>query len=529
MCCANLANLLLARAVERARELAVRSAIGASRRRVVAQLLTESLLLALIGGCAGAVLALAILRVVGSMVPPGLLPNALTIPFDGRVALFCGLLTLLVGVTFAIIPAWQATGATVGHAMATGGRASRRTGTISGLLVTLEVAAAVLVVSGSGLLLRSWSALGHVDAGFRATDLFTATLALPFPTGPVSRYPTAAAVREFQGAVERELERQPHVRRVAWGSSLPLDGGSYMQNIRIDGEPAQPGGPGQVAAYSMISPSFFDTLGIGVVRGRAFSISDVAASVPVCIVSEAFVRKYLHGREPLGLRVEVPMMAFGRLQLVLREIVGVVRQTRNTPAEAVPMPHLYVPVDQNAWWATSLAVEPSRGRAEALAPVVRAALARVDSTLALRMPRTMARLASNATARPRFRAVLVSSFGVLGLALAMVGIFGVLAHAVGQRTRELGIRIALGARPLQVISVVAGAVGRSVGIGTAIGLGLAGLLARSMTPFLFGVDPLDPLTCVGAAAVLAMTATAAALIPSLRAVRVDPVRAFRSE
>jgi putative ABC transport system permease protein len=529
MCSANLANLLLARTTARARELAVRSALGASGRRLATQLLTESLTLAALGGLAGAALAVGILRVAGSIVPPGLLPNALSIPFDGRVALFCALVTLAVGVVFGLVPAWHATGVSVAHATAAGGRTTRRTLSLSGLLVAAEVAAAVLVVSGSGLLLRTWSALDSVDPGFRATDLFTASVALPFPTGPTARYPTPAAIRQFQQAVERELERQPQVRRVAWGSSLPLDGGSFAQNIRLAGEPARPDGLAQSASYNMVSPSYFDTLGIAIVRGRGFSPSDTAAGAPTCIVSEAFVRRYLQGREPLGLRLEVPMMAFGPPQPVLREIVGVVRQIKNAPAEPAPVPHVYVPLDQNTWWAASLVVEPAAVGAEALAPIVRTAVARVDPLVALRQPRTIARLVADATARPRFRAVLVSAFGALGLALAMVGIFGVLANAVGQRTQELGIRIALGARPRQVVAMVGASVARSVGAGTVAGLVLAAVMARSMTTFLFGVEPLDPITFVGAAVVLVLTAAAAAAVPAVRAVRVDPVTAFRSE
>jgi putative ABC transport system permease protein len=209
--------------------------------------------------------------------------------------------------------------------------------------------------------------------------------------------------------------------------------------------------------------------------------------------------------------------------------VGVVRQTKNAPAESAPVPHVYVPIDQNTWWATSLVVEPARGGAEALAPIVRAAVARVDPLLALRQPRTIARLAADATARPRFRAVLVSVFGLLGVTLAMVGIFGVLANVVGQRTQEIGIRIALGARPRQVVAMVAGTVARSVGMGTAIGLLLAALLARSISTFLFGVQPQDPITFVAAGAVLALTAVVAAAVPARRAIRIDPVTAFRSE
>jgi putative ABC transport system permease protein len=528
MCCANLANLLLARMTGRVRELALRSALGAARRRILVQLLTESLTLAVLGGLAGAAVAIGIVRVAGSMVPPGLLPNAVAIPFDGRVALYCVLVTLAVGVVFGLVPAWHATGTSFTHAAGTG-RASRRLPLLSAALVAIEVTAAVLVVSGSGLLLRTLSALERIDPGFRAADVFTASLSLPFPAGPAPRYPTGASIRQFQQAVERELERQPQVGRIAWGSVLPLDGGSFAQNIRVAGEPPRPDGVAQSASYNMVSPSYFDTLGIAIVRGRGFSAADTAAGVPVCIVSEAFVHQYLQGRDPLGVRIEVGMMAFGPSQPVMREIVGVVRQTKQAPAEPRPVPHLYVPIEQNAWWGTALAVEPSQGRAEPLAPVVRTALARVDPTLAIRQPRTIARVAADATARPRFRAVLVSAFGALGLLLAMVGIFGVLAHAVAQRTQELGIRMALGARPRQVVAMVAGSLVRSVSVGTAAGLILAALLARAMTTFLFGVAPIDPVTFAGAAALLALTAAAGAAIPSLRAVRVDPVTACRRE
>jgi predicted permease len=528
MCCANLANLLLARTSARARELALRAALGAGRRRIVVHLLTESLTLAALGGIAGAAVAMGILRAAGSLVPPGLLPNAVAIPFDARVASFCVLVTLVAGVAFGLLPAWHATGASLAQTAGGSGRSSRRSASLSGVLVAVEVAAAVLVLSGSGLLLRTWSALGRVDAGYRPSDLFTAALNLPFPERPSARYPDAGAIRRFQQNLERELARAPQVGRVAWGNTVPLDGGAFAQNIRVAGTP-RTDGPPQSASYNMVSPGYFEALGVAVLRGRSFSAQDVADGAPVCIVSEAFARRYLGGREPLGARIEVAAMTFGAPRPVVREIVGVVRQVKSTPAEDAPVPHLYVPIEQNAWWTSLLLVEPRRGRAEALAPIVRAALAKVDSTLALRQPRTIARVASDATARPRFRAVLVSAFGAVGLLLAMVGIFGVLAHAVGQRTQELGIRIALGARPRQVVSMVASSVARSVGVGTVAGLVIAGLLAGSMRAFLFGVEPLDPITFGGAALVLAVTAAAAAAIPSLRAVRVDPVTAFRSE
>jgi putative ABC transport system permease protein len=529
MCCANLANLLLARTSARARELALRASLGAVRRRLVVQLLTESVTLAVLGGVAGAAVAVGILRAAGSLVPPGLLPNALAIPFDTRVAVFCAAVTLVVGVVFGLAPAWHATGTSLAQGAGSVGRTSRRRGSLSGILIAVEVAAAVLVVSGSGLLLRTWAALGRVDAGYRATNLFTASVNLPFPDGPAAPYPDGGSIRAFQRRLERELLRSPQVGRVAWGNTVPLDGGAFAQPIRVAGAAPRGDGPPPTASYDMISADYFEALGVAVVRGRNFSALDAADGAPVCIVSEAFVRRHLGGREPLGMRIEVPMMAFGPPRLVTREIVGVVRQVKTTPGEDAPVPHLYVPVAQNAWWASTLLVEPRQGRAEALAPLVRAAMATIDPRLALRQPRTIARVEADATARPRFRAVLVSAFGVLGLTLAMVGIFGVLAHAVGQRTRELGIRMALGARPRQVVAMVGASTARSVGAGTLAGLLLAAGLARSMSTFLFGVEPLDPITFVGAAVVLVVTAAVAAAVPSLRAVRVDPATAFRSE
>jgi putative ABC transport system permease protein len=378
MCCANLANLLLARTAGRARELAVRSALGAARRRLAWQLLTESLTLAALGGLAGLLVAMATLRAAATLVPPGLLPNALALGFDRRVAVFCAVVTAAVGVLFGLAPAWQSTGASLAQAAGGAGRSSRRSRWLSSVLIGAEVTAAVLVVSGSGLLLRTWAALEGVDPGYRAAELLTATVNLPFPAGPSSRYPDAAAIRNLQRRLERELTREPQVARAAWGSALPLDGGWFAQPIRVDGALRRPDGVADVAAYHMVSPAYFETLGLPILRGRALSSLDATSGVPVCVVSEAFVRRYLGTRDPIGTRIEVPLMAFGAPHLVLREIVGVARQVKATPDETGATPQLYVPLEQNAWWSASLMVAPRQGRADALMPLVRAALARVD-------------------------------------------------------------------------------------------------------------------------------------------------------
>jgi putative ABC transport system permease protein len=529
MCCANVAHLLLARTSARARELAVRSALGAARRRLAAQLLTESLVLALLGGVVGAALSAGLLRAAPHWMPIGLLPNAVTLPFDGRVTAFCGLAAMLAGVLFGCAPAWQATGVSLAGAASAAGRATRRGG-ISRALVVLEVAAAVLVLIGSGLLLRTWTALGRVDPGYRTRDAFTAVVNLPFP-GPASpqRYQRIGAVQQFYDAVERDLRAQPAVRRVAWGSALPLAGGWFGQPILVEGDQPRRGGQAEIAAYQMVSRDYFDVLGIPILRGRAFAAGDAADGPPVCIVSEAFVKQYLGGRDPLARRVAVPQMQFGPQMTVMRQIVGVARQVKDAPNEPRSQPQLYVPLAQNAWWSASLVVEAASGPPELLAPVIRSAVARADRTLPLRQVRSLQEVAAAATERPRFRALLVTAFAVLGVGLAMVGIFGVLAYTVSQRTREFGVRLAFGAQPAAVLTLVVGDAARSVGTGLALGLLLSAGLARSIRSVLFGVQPIDPITLVAVVLVIAATAAVAVAVPAARALRVDPVVTFRTD
>lgn len=529
MCCANVANLLLARATVRARELAVRSALGAGRRRILRQLLTESFVLAVLGGLMGAGLGAAILSVAPAVIPEGLLPGAVTLTFDGRVIAFCAAAALLVGVLFGLVPVWQAGDRSLIQAIDSGGRtvSTRRGGRFRTMLVVGEVATAVLLLCGAGLLLRTLMAVGSVDRGYRAEHVLTMMVD---PLG--GRYPTQESLRQFYDAVEQEVLSVPGVRSAAWAITLPLGGseaGSFT--FEIVGDPAVDESKRPSANYQIVSPTYFQTLDLPVVTGRAFTDRDTSGAVPVCIVNEAFVRTHLQGRDPIGMRIAIRPMTFTPEQPVEREIVGVARQVKGRADETEALVQIYVPTTQNVWDDMYLLVRPIAGRAEALVPAIRAAIGRVDreQLVSVRDIMTLEDVAWGASGRHRFRAVMVMTFAALALLLAMIGVFGVLGYSVQQRRREFGVRIALGASPRDVLSLVAGSAARVITVGAVIGLLLAALLGQSISAFLFGVQPLDPVTFVGVALALALTAAIATAAPALRATRVDPVVALRND
>jgi putative ABC transport system permease protein len=522
MCCANVANLLLARTAVRGRELAVRSALGAGRLRVVRQLLVEGLVLAVLGGLAGAAVGAAILFVAPSWVPAGFLPAAMALTFDLRVLAFCALTSLAVAFAFGFVPAWQATGRSLAQAVALDGRTTTRRGAgFRSVLATGQVAVAVLLLCGAGLLLRTLVTLEQVEAGHRARNVLTMIVSPGMGKSP-------EVMRRFYDAVEQEVRNVPGVRSLGLGTALPFDGQWYTQGFDIVGDPARPPTDRLNAGYHMVSPTYFSTMGIGMIRGREFNDRDTSGSPEVCIVNEAFVRRHLAGREPIGMRVSVNAMVTPTA-VITREIVGVVAQVKERPDEAEPAPHIYVPIAQNTWWSASLVVEPAAGDAAALVPAVRAAVARVDKDRPVTAVRTLAALDAEATRTPRFRAALVATFAALALLLAMVGVFGVLACSVAQRTREFGVRIALGSTAGQVLRLVLAGAARVTVAGGVVGLVAAAMMTRWIATLLFGVTPLDPVTFTMVAVIIGATAAVAAAVPAWRAARVDPVMTFREE
>jgi putative ABC transport system permease protein len=528
ICCANVANLLLARATARTRELAVRSALGAGRQRIIRQLLTESLVLSAIGGLLGAGVGAAILAVAPLVIPQELLPGAVTLTFDMRVAAFCAAAALLVGVLFGLAPAWQATAFSSARVISAESRTTTgRGGRMRSVLVVGEVATAVVLLVGAGLLLRTLMAVESVDRGYGAENALTM---LVDPLG--SRYPTDEAMLRFFDDVEREIVALPGIQSAAWTGGLPLGnslgGRSFFE---IGGDPPVDRSERPTADYQIVSHTYFRTLDLPIVAGRAFNDRDTSESVPVCIVNEALVRGYFRGQSPIGRRIAIRHADFAQAPSVEREIVGVARQVKGRPDETEDLVQIYVPMAQHVVGDIYLVVRPASGRAEGLASSVRAAIARVDKEqlVSVRDVTTLENIAREATARHRFRAVMVITFAALALLLAMVGLFGILAYSVQQRLRDFGVRRALGATTSDLLRLVIWSGARLIAAGTAIGLVLSVAFGRLLATMLFGVEPLDPITFASVAIVLAVTAAVAIVTPAWRAAHIDPAAALRSQ
>ena len=524
MACANVANLLLARGIGRAREIAVRAALGASSGQIVRLLLSESVVLAAIGGAAGLALSWAALRVAPSVVPTGLLPEGIPLRFDARVTIFAGALTCLTGVLFGMAPAWHAARTPLRDTLSSGGRASTgAAGRLRSVLAIAEVAGAVLLLAGAGLLIRTLASMTAADPGYHADSALTMSVSLP-----LSRYPDQTHALTFFRRADAALAAIPGVQSVGFVDNLPLDGWDIGQPVEIAGDPPTDAASRRSAHYQITSPRYFETLGIQLARGRAFTDRDVATAPQVCIVNEEFVRRFLQGREPLGTIVKVPNMAPGQAPSIPREIVGVIRQVAIGVGEKEKAPEIYVPMEQNVWYSSAIALKTA-GSPATFAAAARAAIAKIDPDQPVTRMRTMDEVASEATRGPRFRATLVSTFATIALVLAAVGIFGVLTFSVRERTREFGVRVALGATTRDILRLVVRSGVKLAGTGVAIGLFAAVLLTRTLASLLFGVTPLDPVTFVTAPAVLAVTALAACVAPAMRAIRVDPAVTLRQE
>jgi putative ABC transport system permease protein len=529
LCCANVANLLLARATARAKEIAVRSALGAARGRIVRQLLTESLVLAVCGGVLGIGVGAAILKAAPALIPAGLLPAAVTLGFNVRVVLFGFAAAMVVGVVFGAISAWQATGASLTSVMTSESRSVTTTGgRLRRLLVAGEVAAAVLLLCGAGLLLRTVLTLVSGDTGYRSTSESVLTLDFSIDTGKTSRYPTPQGVTQFYDAVGRDVTALPEVRHVGWASSLPY-GTSELGRwaFEIVGDPQVELRDRPSAEYTTADPGYFRTLDLPIVRGRGFTDRDTLESVPVCLVNEAVVRRHFKGRNPIGVRLSLKPPFNGPLQV--REIVGVARQTSGEPDAPQELLQVYVPLAQFPTGDVYMVVQPAAGAAEALTPLVRRVVARIDPDSPVRRDRTLETLSVVSTAGYRFRATMVGTFAALALVLAMVGVFGVLAYTVQQRQREIGVRMALGATSTRVMGMVFRDAGWMIASGAIVGVVLAGLSVRLMATFLFGVSPIDPATFLSVPVVILLTAILAVAAPAWRASRINPVVAFRND
>lgn len=526
ICCANVANLLLARATVRHRELAIRSALGAGRSRVARQLLTESLVLSVFGGALGVGIGAAILAVAPSVIPPGLLPAAVTPSFDLRVAGFCAAAAVLVGLLFGLAPVWHSSRLTASSAITSDTRITTvGGGRLRQALVVAEVATAVVLLFGAGLLLRTLIAVDHVDRGYRADSVLTMMVD---PLG--SRYPSPAALLGFYDDVEREVRALPGVGDVAWASTLPMgDSVAGEAAFEIVGEP--PPGDAQLptADLQIVGPTYFRTLDLPVVAGRGFDTHDTADTTPVCMVNEALVRRHLQGRSPIGRRVALRPASQPQAEPTVLEIVGVARQVKARPDERQALMQVYVPMAQQPIDDIYLLVRPASGRAEVLSEPVRSAIGRVDreQLVSVRDFITLDNVARGATGRHRFRAVMVTTFAGLALLLSMVGVFGILMYSVQQRIADFAMRRTLGATTGDVARLVVAGAARLIVTGAVIGLAVSALTGRLLATMLYGVEPLDPGTYLIVVLLLAVTAAVSVAGPAWRAVRIDPAAALR--
>lgn len=529
ICCANVANLLLARATARSRELAVRSALGAGRRRIIRQLLTESVVLSAIGGALGVGLGAAILQVAPMLIPEGLLPATVALTFDMRVVAFCALAALVVGIVFGIAPAFQATAMAPAEAMGADSRTTTGSGgRLRSLLVMGEVATAVLLLFGAGLLLRTLMAVQSYDRGYRAESV------LSMLVDPLSSaYPPPLKQQQFYDQVEAEVRTVPGVADVGWSSGLPLGEsvfGEYLFNYHVAGDPPLEEGRKPTSGYQVVSATYFSTLELPIVAGRGFDASDVNGSPRVLIVNEAFARS-LAPRNPVGLQVSVKAVDSPNGEPVTLEIIGVAKQVKQRPDEAADYVQMYTPLLQDPIGDIHLLVRSSTGRAAALTAAVRAAISRVDKDQLVSVSgvTTLEDVEWVATGRHRFRAVMVTAFAALAVLLAMVGVFGILAYSVQLRVRDFGVRRALGASTGDVLRLVVGSATRVIASGAAIGLLLSAMLGQLLTSVLFGVQPLDLLTFAAVTIVLGLTAAISIAGPAWRAVRIAPATALRSQ
>jgi predicted permease len=516
--CANVANLMLARAATREREIALRAALGASRGRVIRQLVTESALLACAGGALGLLLAFWLLRLLVSLSPPGT-PRFDEIRIDGYVLGFTLLVAMLTGLIFGLAPALQISKPDLNNSLKDTGKGvpgGSRGGRLRRGLVIAEMALALILLIGSGLLMKSFVLLQRVDPGFNPDHVVSLRVFLN-PT----HYPAMPQVVNFYSQLLDREKTLPGAQAVGAISTLPLSGNETDTSFLIEGRPQPPPNQQPVAWYNSISPDYFRAMEMHLVEGRAFSDRDDEKSPLVVIISETMARRYWPNEEPLGKRL-------GRGPDHWREIVGVVKDVKHFGLDADAPPTMYFPMRQVPARGMNLVVRTS-GDPSNLVPAVRTQVWAGDQNLAIANLTTLKDLISSSIKQQRFILLLLGCFAALALLLAAVGIYGVMSYAVTQRTQEIGIRMALGARTGDVLKLVVKNGITLALIGIAIGLVLAFALTRLMASLLFGVTPTDATTFATVSAGLVLVALLACYLPARRATKVDPLAALRYE
>jgi putative ABC transport system permease protein len=521
--CINVANLTLVRAAERQKELAVRLALGASRWRVIRQLLSESLLVAFAGGAGGLLLGSWMLQGLLALAPTEI-PGLSRVGLDNGVLLFTLCLAALTSLLFGLLPAWQATKTDLQTALKDGRRLASGMGSASRdrvrkALLIAEVGLSLVLLAGAGLLVRSMWNLLHVDPGFKMDNLLTLRLRLEG-----EKY-NAQASRVFYDECRARVGAGPGVRSAALTHSLPIDGTNWGSVFIAADKPVPSSANLPMSGYLRVSANYFETMGIRLLRGRYFTAADTAGSAPVVVINETLARRIWPNEDPIGKRIK---QGFPEDDGPWREVVGVVNDVKMDGVDQATSLQTYLPYPQMPNQTLGLVVRAERNPA-ALAPAVEQAIHAIDKDLPVFSIFTMDQLLGISLAQRRLTLILLASLAALALLLAAVGIYGVISYAVRQRTHELGIRMALGASVRDVLTLILkqGLMLTMTGIG--LGLLAALALTRWMESLLFGVRPADALTFGVIAVALLLVALLACYLPARRATKVDPMMALRCE
>jgi putative ABC transport system permease protein len=515
--CTNVANLLLARASVRDREMSVRAAIGAGRGRLIRQMLTESVLLGAVGGAAGLALAYAGLRALLAVAPDDL-PRSADMTIDTGVLLFAAGLSLATGLVFGTLPALQVATSNLTRGLREGGRGSTGLGrALRRGLVVIEVAAAVVLLVGAGLMIRSFQQLQHVDIGYRTEGVTTARLTLYG-----QRYAQPQASTDFFRQVLEHVSATPGIESAGGIGTVFLSATPNSTNFSIEGRPDFTPEESVEVPVDSVTPDYFKTMGQRLVQGRVFDGRDTAQSPQVVVINETMARMYWPNEDPIGRR-----MKYGRLagQAPWMTIVGIVADARRTGFESAVRPETYLPHAQSPD-STLMIVMRAAGSTDPIA-ALRAAAQRVDPLIPVQAPRALDDVVETMTAQRRLNTWLFAIFAVVAALLAAIGIYGVMAYSVTERTREIGVRVALGASGGRILRLVLLEGLALAGLGILAGLGAALLLGRLLATLLYNVRPTDPATLASIAAIAVATALAASLVPAVRAVRLPPTLALK--
>jgi putative ABC transport system permease protein len=516
--CANVANLLLVRASVRGKEIAIRTALGAGRRRLVLQMLAESVLLALAGGAVGLLLAYLAITPMKTL-SAGSIPRVGDLRIDGAVFAFALVASLATGILFGLAPAWQASRSTIGAVLKEGGRSSTMASGrwLRSTLLVVEVAMSIVLLVGAVLLLRSFSRLTSVDPGFRPEHVLAFRVALPNVTYPQDHQRIAFFTKLLEG-----LDALPEVTSAGMTQTLPMRG-DYSLSFTIQGQPAPKPNEEPSANYRVISPAYFEALGIPLLRGRVMTERDTDTSPKVAVVDQKFVDRYFPDRNPIGQGIDIGNGTDG-----FYEIVGVVGNVRDASLETNPSATMYVPYRQDPF-SGMWVVARTNGDPAALSAAVRQTVQGIDRTRPAFAMTPRATAVSDSVGQRRFSMLLLTVFASIALFLAAVGLYGVVAYTVSQRTQEIGLRLAIGAQRGDVLRLVVGGGMKLALAGVALGIACALALSQLVATMLYEVTPFDPASYSATAIVLLGVAALACYIPARRAMRVDPIVALRQE